>query len=117
MGRAIGFRIVEATGIVSAEGKACTARQVARLMTDQELSNVSKYCDRAVQHGLMTVDTTVYPRLYSAVPGWRETVAARHLEALANPAQPAPVADMPAVTVATALASRSPLEQAWALGR
>ncbi|MDP2369368.1 hypothetical protein [Rhodoferax sp.] len=84
-------------------------------MADQELSNVSKYCDRAVQHGLMTVDTTVYPRLYSAVPGWRETVAARHLEALANQvSQRAPVIDLPAVTVATALASRSPLEQAWA---
>lgn len=117
MGRPIGYRIVEATRAVSCQAKACSARDVARFMTDVQLSNVSKYCDRAVGHGLMTVDTTVYPRLYSVVPGWQEVVAARHLEKLAPPLETPAPAEMhaaPVVMVATALANRSPLEQAWA---
>lgn len=36
--------------------------------------NAAKYCDRAVSHGLAEVDTSVRPRIYRALPGWRERI-------------------------------------------
>ena len=71
--RPIGKRIAEALGIVDEIG-AANYRQVYERMDGVIVENAGKYCQRAVGLGLMTVDRSVYPKQYQAVPGWREKV-------------------------------------------
>ena len=51
----------------------------------------SKYCKRAVGLGLATVDATVYPRVYTAVPGWQDAAIARRVMYQRPVAEPKPV--------------------------
>lgn len=69
MGKNIGSRIIEACGIVEELGPA-SYRQVYERMEGVALENAGKYCERAVGHGLMTADRSVYPKRFSVVPGW-----------------------------------------------
>lgn len=106
MGQRVGKRIIQALGAVQ-RLQPCTVHQVQALMPGVEWSNVDKYCSRAVGHGLMTVDRTRRPKLYSVVPGWQEQLQEWRQPTLPEP-KPTPVA-----CVAMAIERRSPLELAW----
>lgn len=69
--RPIGNRIRQACEIVEQIGPCCYA-DVHKHMDGVIRRNAGEYCDRAVFHGLMTVDRTGKPAKYSVVIGWRE---------------------------------------------
>jgi len=105
----IGWRVVEACGIVHRLG-GCTTGQVGEWMAGVEQSNVDRYCSRAVGLGLMTVDRTVYPKQYRMASAWQHVLAGLqqvrqherpHWPAEALAVQPAP------------LAQRHVLDQVW----
>jgi hypothetical protein len=88
--RALGKRIIEALEAVEMYGPCGCA--VVSTESRIEVTNASKYCQRAVRYGLMTVVKPVNRgqnksyALYSVVPGWRgmlkeqvKTVAPREL--------------------------------------
>lgn len=106
MGKRIGARIVQALRAVQLL-QPCSALQVLPHMPGVEWANVDKYCSRAVGHGLMTVDRTCRPKLYSVVPGWQQ-----ELEEWAQPTRPLPK-PKPAECLSLALERRHPLEQVW----
>lgn len=69
MGRHIGSRIIECCRIVESLGTA-SYREVFERLDCVDVGNANKYCERAVSHGLMTVDRRVCPKRFSVVPGW-----------------------------------------------
>lgn len=73
MGRHIGARIIECCKIVETLG-AASYRQVFEHLNCVEPGNANKYCERAVSHGLMTVDLSVYPKQFRVVHGWPEKI-------------------------------------------
>lgn len=62
MGRHIGARIKQAVAIVQEIGP-CTYAQVWARM-DVTRSGAHQYCKRAVGHGLLKTDKSVFPQLY-----------------------------------------------------
>ena len=88
-GRPVGTRIREALEVLERIGPA-RAIEVCAHMADVEPSNAGKYCSRAVDLRLATVDRAGSWPVYAVVPGWREMVVARP-EERQLPAVPAPV--------------------------
>lgn len=70
----IGTRIRQACEAVEKLGTS-DYRPIAAVM-DIDITNAHKYCDRAVNHGLMTVNRKIRPVQYTVVPGWREQLGA-----------------------------------------
>ncbi|MDO8778877.1 MAG: hypothetical protein Q7K57_61195 [Burkholderiaceae bacterium] len=108
MGKRIGTRIVQALRAVELL-QPCTVQQLMPHMPGVEWTNVDKYCSRAVGHGLMTVDRSVFPKQYRTVPGWQQ-----QLDEWAVPTRgvkPALAAQAPGTGPATV--RRHPLEQVW----
>ena len=77
-GRPVGERVKEACEIVEACGP-CDYKLVSVWMEPGVLHNTHKYCNRAVELGLMTVVTTApsdhINAQFSIVPNWREVLA------------------------------------------
>ena len=77
-GRPVGARVKEACEIVEACGP-CDYKLVSVWMEPGVLHNTHKYCNRAVELGLMTVVTTApsdhINAQFSIVPTWREVLA------------------------------------------
>lgn len=68
----VGYRnLYEVVEIVEYEGTATAAQVFKRLDRVRPSSHACKYCMRAVNMGLMTVDRDVWPMQYQAVPNWR----------------------------------------------
>lgn len=108
MGKRIGTRIVQVLRAVELL-QPCTVQQLMPHMPGVEWTNVDKYCSRAVGHGLMTVDRSVFPKQYRTVPGWQQ-----QLEEWAQPTRPLPKPNPNAEeSLALALKRRHPLEQVW----
>ncbi|MDP3793694.1 MAG: hypothetical protein Q8R07_02985 [Candidatus Uhrbacteria bacterium] len=106
MGKRIGTRIVQALRAVELL-QPCTVQQLMPHMPGVEWTNVDKYCSRAVGHGLMTVDRSVFPKQYRTVPGWQQ-----QLDEWAVPTRGVkPAAQAPGTEPATV--RRHPLEQVW----
>ena len=77
-GRPVGERVKEACEIVEACGP-CDYKLVSVWMEPGVLHNTHKYCNRAVELGLMTVETFPHDARtnaqFSIVPAWREVFA------------------------------------------
>ena len=77
-GRPVGARVKEACEIVEACGP-CDYKLVSAWMEAGVLHNTHKYCNRAMELGLMTVET--FPNdaranaQFSIVPNWRAVLA------------------------------------------
>lgn len=97
-----------------------TAAQIRQRLPLDLQAKTAHACHWAVTYELMNAHGTARPRMYSVAPDWRERVAQRQAEAgraaplpyTVRPAPP-PVHMVAVVTVAAALANRSPLEVAW----
>lgn len=107
MGKRIGTRIIQALRAVQLL-QPCTVQQLMPHMPGVEWSNVDKYCSRAVGHGLMTVDRSIFPKQYHTVPGWQQ-----QLDEWAVPTRGVKPAPAAAPSTEPATARRHPLELAW----
>ncbi|MDP1886610.1 hypothetical protein [Polaromonas sp.] len=104
-----------------ATSQPATGAQIRERLPLALQAKTSHACYWAVKYELMNEDCTGRPRKYSLAPGWQARVDARQAEA-ARPAPqpytvkpaPPPAEQLSAATVATALANRHPLEEAWA---
>lgn len=73
-GRPIGAHIREIISITEQLGP-CTCPQIReRLQAPMELSNVWKYCSRAVGLGLLAVDRSTRMAKYWPAHGWRDRI-------------------------------------------
>lgn len=77
MGRPIGKRVVQACEIVEQLGPV-GSRAVWLRMYDVGQENASKYLERAASYGLLTVEKIGKRRVFTIIPGWRETAGAMH---------------------------------------
>ena len=83
----VGHRIREACEIVDASG-GCTSARIKSTFPAAH-SNAFTYLSRAVALGLLTIDRSVYPHLFTAVPGWRSECGPRKNLMMREP-RPAP---------------------------
>lgn len=97
-------------------GRPATAAQIRERVPAALQAKTTHACHWGVVYGLMNEECSQRPRLYSLAPGWRERVEARQALQASDPPDPPPdeAHSREPVTVARALANRSPLEQAWA---
>lgn len=103
------LRVVERIG-------PCTCKEIVPHMTVKKHGPVAGACWYGANYGLLTVVPDSKPKQFKVAHDWRDQVAARQVAAAsrATPLKQLPEAKRPTFTVASALASRSPLEQAWA---
>lgn len=114
-GRPIGAHIREIVAIAEQLGS-CTCPQIrAHMQAPMELSNVWKYCSRAVGLGLLAVDRSVRPTRYRPVEGRPDMVESGVLAQQVHQPAAAPVTLDADGIVATAL--RTQASSVFALGR
>ena len=71
MSRPVGARIVAICEVLDLYG-AMAAREVFDAMEGVELTNVHKYCHRAVGLRLVSINRNAYPATFKTIPGWQE---------------------------------------------
>ena len=76
MSRPIGTRIIQACRQIAAHGP-IGYHAVCKIMPQENIANVEKYCTLAVKLGLLSVDRKFFPMRYSVVAGWEDRLNAR----------------------------------------
>ncbi len=97
----------------------CTTKEIVPQMTEKKHGAVAGAVWYGAHSGLLTVVEDSKPKQFKVAHDWREQVAARQADPApkAAPLKVLPEVERPIFTVASALANRHPLEQAWAAGR